>query len=165
MLASLAECPAIAIIASADKLNAPLLWSNQALDQLRWFYIHAPTYESYDLSSDFALLHGRSGTNSSHLQASALETILNSLTLRHKELFTLLAKESLKEGQDSAKGVPLARLFDKAVKAMLVNTTFSLNNYLKEFSDHKVIVKSTDSNKTEWVRITLPRSTIEQMCA
>ena len=161
VLAALAECPAVGLIASADKLNAPLLWSNQMLDQYRWYYVHTPTYESHELSPDFALLHGNKGT--AQIQASALETILNSLTMRHKELFTLLAKESLKDGQDNARGVPLEQLLDRAIKAMLVTTSYGLNNYLKEFADHKVILKSSDANKKEWVRITLPRTTIEQM--
>ena len=161
VLAALAECPAVSLIATADKLNAPLLWSNQMLDQYRWYYAHTPTYESHELSPDFALLHGSKG--STQIQASALETILNSLTMRHKELFTLLAKESLKEGQDNARGVPFEQLLDRAIKAMLVTTSYGLNNYLKEFADHKVILKSSDANKKEWVRITLPRTTIEQM--
>ena len=163
VLAALTECPAISLIASADKLNATLLWSNEMLDQYRWYFVHTPTYESYELSRDFALLHGNKGTM--HIQASSVETILNSLTMRHKELFTLLAKESLKEGQDNhnSRGVPFDQLLDQAMKAMLVNTSFGLNNYLKEFADHKVIMKSIDSNKREWVRITLPRTTIEQM--
>ena len=35
--------------------------------------------------------------------------------------------------------------FDKAVKAMLVTTRPGLQNYLREFTDHKVISISTDS--------------------
>lgn len=160
-LAALAECPAVSLVASADKLNAPLLWSNKMLDQYRWYYVHTATYESHALSPDFALLHNSKGTT--HIQASALETILNSLTPRHKEIFTLLAKESLREGQDNARGVPFDQLLERSMKAMLVTTSVGLNNYLKEFADHKVILKSTDANKKEWVRITLPRTTIEQM--
>jgi hypothetical protein len=166
VLATLAECPAVALIATADKLNAPLLWSNELLDKYRWFYVHNPTYESYELSADFALLNskGRQG-NMQAANANALGMILASLTPRHKELFTLLAKESIKEGQDSHKGILMDRFFDKAVKAMLVTTRPGLQNYLREFIDHKVVSTSTDAAKKEWVRITLPRSTIEEMCS
>ena len=75
----------------------------------------------------------------------------------------MLARESLKEGQDSHKGIPMDAFFDKAVKAMLVTTRPGLQNYLREFTDHKVIATSTDGAKKEWVRITLPRAIIEQV--
>ncbi len=165
VISTLARCPAVAVIATTDKLNAPLLWSNETLDKYRWYYVHAPTYESHDLSSDFALLNsrGRQGNNAQVANANALGMILASLTPRHKELFTLLARESLKEGQDSHKGIPMDAFFDKAVKAMLVTTRPGLQNYLREFTDHKVIATSTDGAKKEWVRITLPRAIIEQV--
>ena len=143
-----------------------MLWSNETLDKYRWYYVHTPTYESHDLSSDFALLNNKGKQGGSNVQvanANALGMILASLTPRHKELFTLLARESLKEGQDSHKGILMDAFFDRAVKAMLVTTRPGLQNYLKEFTDHKVVATSTDSSKKEWVRITLPRAIIEQI--
>ena len=173
VLAALAACPSISLVASCDKVNAPLLWSNDLLTQFRWSFQHTPTYDSYSVPSRFAMLKGQKGMVS-HNQG--LEYILGSLTNRHKELLTLLAKERLKaaaalQAQDDGtgagnggayhtKGMGFDELLAVASKAMVVQQSNALHTYLKELEDHRLVSVSTDSHKKKYVRIMLQHETL-----
>jgi len=186
VLATLAECPSISLVATCDKVNAPLLWSNDLLTQFRWSFQHTPTYESYPVPSRFAMLKGQKGMVS-HNQG--LEYILGSLTNRHKELLTLLAKERLRsitaaqaQAQDEeqktggtgwtaaaagagagtahTKGMGFDELLAATSKAMIVQQSNALNTYLKELEDHRLVSVSTDSHKKKYVLIMLQHETL-----
>lgn len=144
VLASLAECPSVSVIATCDSVNTTLLWSSDMQTKFRWSFQHVPTFESYALPANFALLSSKKGAVP---QERALEYILGSLTNRHKELLALLAQEKVKETNSSngggstgaSKGISLDDLFALASKGMIVTNSSQLNSYLKELEDHRLV--------------------------
>ena len=167
VLADLAQCPAVSIIATCDKINAPLLWGNDLLSKFRWSFEHVPTYVSYPIRSDFAMFTGQKGAVA---QNQALEYILRSLTNRHKELLSLVASESLKlqdlgDSSSSMKGLLFEELLDLATKAMIVQTSNNLSTYLKELEDHRLVSITTDASKRKFVLVLLSRDTLEKLAS
>ena len=170
ILAALAECPSVSVIATCDKVNAPLLWSNDLLAKFRWCFQHVPTFASYPIRANFALLSGQKGGPVPHSQG--LEYILGSLTTRHKELLEILAKEKLKGGTSDSKGggeevhsksTTYEELLTLSIKAMIVQTSNQLATFLKELEDHRLVSVTTDSAKTKVVDIKLSRDTLEKL--
>ena len=47
MLASLAACPCIALLASFEHVNTPLLWDAQRVAAFHWLYFDTTTFEAY----------------------------------------------------------------------------------------------------------------------
>lgn len=163
VLAALAECPSVSLIATCDKVNTPLLWSSGMLAKFRWHFQHVPTFESRPVPSGFALLAGRKGVAS---QDHALEYILGSLTGRHKEMLELLARERQEElqatnrldsegkgGGGAFKGTSLDDLYDLAKKAGLVSQSTMFQSYLKELEDHRLVRITTNATKKKFVHI------------
>ena len=47
LLAELARCPAIRLLASMDHVNAPLLWDRRTAARFKWLYFDVTTYAPY----------------------------------------------------------------------------------------------------------------------
>jgi len=164
VLAALAECPSVSLIATCDAVNTPLLWSSEMLAQFRWSFQHVPTFESRPVPAGFALMAGRKGVAS---QDHALEYILGSLTGRHKELLMLLAQEKQKQKSSSntegeaggkaaggaGKGTGMDELYDLAKKAGIVSMSNQFHSYLKELDDHRLVSVTANAAKKKFVHI------------
>lgn len=47
LLAELARCPAIRLLASMDHVNAPLLWDRRTAARFNWLHFDVTTYAPY----------------------------------------------------------------------------------------------------------------------
>ena len=47
LLAELARCPSIRLLASMDHVNAPLLWDRRTAARFNWLYFDVTTYAPY----------------------------------------------------------------------------------------------------------------------
>lgn len=61
LLADLSACPNVALIASMDHVNTPLLWDKQMAARFNWLYFDVTTYAPYtvECASKPSLLIGR----------------------------------------------------------------------------------------------------------
>lgn len=173
ILARLADCASVSIIATSDKVNAPLLWGHEELARFRWTFVHVPTYVDYDLRADFALFAGTKGPGS---QGHALEYILASLTNDHRQLVGVLAADALsrlaKKAADTNdisaasssnlahRGIPFDELLPITVRKLIANTKERLTTLLKELEDHRLLSLTGDSRRQQFVIMQLP---VEQL--
>lgn len=109
----LASCESISLIASAEHLQTPLLWRPEMLQDLRWVYLHFPTYvnkpivplpatssastgSSIGAGEGFRWAAKRSpfvldGSGSdAKADGSAVDQVLASVTRKHKDIFVML---------------------------------------------------------------------------
>lgn len=115
-LAELASCPSIGIVAIMESFNTPLMWNQDMLCKFRWIYKHAPTFEPFDnadcnwLAVENSILtrkvggSARKGGGGGLVQTNKrdiTDVILQSLTLKHKELLAILAADSLSKRQQT----------------------------------------------------------------
>ena len=165
VLATLAECSSVSLLATSDKVNAPLLWGCQELSKFRWTYLHVPTYVDYEIQSDFALFNGAKGLVG---QGHALEYILSSLTRDHRDLCALLAKDAVERKANenlsaasassnfASKGIRFEDLFIITSKTLIAANKDRLHALLKELEDHRLLSVMTDSKRQEFVLMQLP---------
>ncbi|PWA38391.1 origin of replication complex subunit 2 [Artemisia annua] len=94
LLARIAACSHVRIVASIDHVNAPLLWDKKMVHvQFNWCWHHVPTFAPYKIEGVFhplILAHG--GTSQSVKTASI---VLQSLTPNAQSVFKVLAEHQL----------------------------------------------------------------------
>lgn len=177
-LALLAACPSVSIIANAESLNAPVMWSPQTLSMYRWANYHVPTYRSYAFdATEVNSLGG--GSKEFPGGTKALEYIFKSLTKRHEELVSMLAKDAIKQydtvkvGSSSStadsntlstyRGINIEDLLIETSRSVVARSMPELNILLQELIDHKIVSKVYDSQRKLFVWITLPPHTLRKL--
>ena len=104
LLSRLAAQPRVHLAATADHVNAPLVWDLQTRDRFSWTWHHAPTLAPYASEVAYAappaLLAARGGDGQ---QRSAL-IVLSSLSQNAQRVFRLMALEQLAPGGDQGAG-------------------------------------------------------------
>lgn len=164
ILATLASCASVSIIASINSLNAPLLWPLHLLGKLNFAFHHVPTFKNVDLGT-----FSHSSSRKRHQgPRQSIDIILASVTHRHREIFQVvcrLVKETLAQegkknsGADSSLAssstssarssterivVPMRVLLGECRKNLMVKSQVELNTMLKELNDHEVLLLSSD---------------------
>ena len=158
-LSLLAACPSVSIIATADHLNAPLLWTATQLARFRWTYAHCPSYQICDITSKKCVFMAEKSILADDSESSAVDHVLASVTARHKEIFAMLcgmivgsevlqpSKSVSKAMTSVAKGksnsVSVAELASKCKNKMLCRSKNDLLSTLNEFVDHKLLTVHT----------------------
>jgi Origin recognition complex subunit 2 len=177
-LALLAACSSVSIIANAESLNAPVMWSPQTLSMYRWANYHVPTYLSYAFdATEVNSLGG--GSKEFPGGTKALEYIFKSLTKRHEELVSMLAKDAIKQydtikvGSSSStadsntlntyRGINIEELLIETSRSVVARSMPELNTLLQELIDHKIVSKVYDSQRKLFVWITLPPHTLRKL--
>lgn len=177
-LALLAACSSVSIIANAESLNAPVMWSPQTLSMYRWANYHVPTYKSY--AFDATEVNSLSGGSKEFPGGTkALEYIFKSLTKRHEELVSMLAKDAIKQydavkvGSSSStadlntlstyRGINIEDLLVETSRSVVARSMPELNTLLQELIDHKIVSKVYDSQRKLFVWITLPPHTLRKL--
>jgi len=180
ILARLAECSSVSIMATFDKVNTPLLWGSDELARFRWVHLHVPTYQDHVVRSDFALFSGSKGPVG---QGLALEYILSSLSKDHTQLVGILASDALQrsaarsaaaqseDGNEGAapsapnnsmlqRGISFEELLQVTSKKLVASTKERLNTLLKELEDHRLLSITGDARRQQLVVMQL---SVEQM--
>lgn len=177
-LALLAACSSVSMIANAESLNAPVMWSPQTLSMYRWANYHVPTYLSYAFdATEVNSLGG--GSKEFPGGTKALEYIFKSLTKRHEELVSMLAKDAIKQydtvkvGSSSStadsnalstyRGINIEDLLIETSRSVVARSMPELNTLLQELIDHKIVSKVYDSQRKLFVWITLPQHTLRKL--
>jgi hypothetical protein len=190
-LATLAACPCVAMVASMDHLNTPLLWDTEMLARFRWSYQHAPTFECNGIrdSELFSSIKGKNGGG------RALQFIMQSLTTKHRDIISHLARLELDrrtrvatastaraglgqataavravpgvQRQASDKGVSLAALLDVCTAKLIVRNEQDLRYHLKEPMDHKILsIAAPDADSGAiYISLYLPVEILETLIA
>ena len=152
----LAACPSVSIIATADHLNAPLLWTANQLARFHWTYAHCPTYEICDLVHKKSPFVVDKSVLAEDSENSAVDHVLASVTAKHKEIFAMLCglivtvgSEASQPRKSQGKGaassaadrnsVSIAELASKCKNKMLCRNKNDLLTTLNEFVDHKLM--------------------------
>lgn len=181
-LSLLAACSSVSMIATAESLNTPVMWSPQLLSKFRWANYHVPTYESYAFNpTEVNSLGG--GSKEFPGGARALEYIFKSLTKRHEELVSMLAKDAIKQCETdkiasssminesesgstaSYRGMNIEELLVETSRSVVARSMPELNTLLQELIDHKIVNKAFDSQRKLFVWITLPLHTLRKLAA
>ena len=185
-LSLLSACPCVALVASIDHLNTPLLWDTEMLALFRWSYQHAPTFECNGIrdSELFSSIKGKNGGS------RALEYIMRSLTTKHRDIMSHLARlelerksrvatrarsEATQEEEhhqqqrhaSSNKAVTLAELLDVCTSKLIVRNEQDLRYHLKEPMDHRILSISSPDAETGaiYISIYLPVEILETLVA
>ena len=181
-LSLLAACSSVSMIATAESLNTPVMWSPQLLSKFRWANYHVPTYESYAFNpTEVNSLGG--GSKEFPGGARALEYIFKSLTKRHEELVSMLAKDAIKQCESdksassstsnesesgstaSYRGMNIEELLAETSRSVVARSMPELNTLLQELIDHKIVNKAFDSQRKVFVWITLPLHTLRKLAS
>jgi Origin recognition complex subunit 2 len=148
-LSYLAACDAVSIIATCEHINTPILWSNEVLGRFNWVFEHVPTFEKHDLPRNFILFPSKA-TISECSNKSSLDSLLTSITVKHRELLELIAKETLAErsnqkiSNNNSEGVELSIILSGCKAKLILRTDKELKNMLKELIDQKTVKVSHD---------------------
>merc|ERR1711934_1312065 len=122
------------LVASADHVNAPLLWN-------------ATTFAPYDREAGRWDPFERTSNAKSQqklLDTSGLVYVLQSLTPRHVELLRLLATAQ----QESNEGMLFKTLQSQCRYKMIAHTEDQVHSYLVELTDHGLCRKEVRSGST-----------------
>lgn len=165
-LSILAACPSVSIIATAEHLNTPLLWTTAQLARFRWTYAHCPTYEICDLAHRKCPFVADKSILAEDSESSAVDHVLASVTSKHKEIFAMLCGMIVTVGSEPSQprkshgkgaaaaaadsnSVSIAELASKCKNKMLCRSKNDLLTTLNEFVDHKLLTVHTKEDYVE----------------
>ncbi|AET38362.1 origin recognition complex subunit 2 Ecym_2651 [Eremothecium cymbalariae DBVPG len=166
MLSSLAKIRQIAIVASIDNINAPLLWDNLRSQMYNFIFHDITNYENYSLEANFKSyikLH------KSELQASGVDAakyVLESLTINSKRLFKLLLQTVIQSMESTKRikitdsrragiafGVLFNTFYQQCTFQFIASNEMSLRSMLSEFIEHKMAHMSKDKAGQETIYV------------
>uniref|UniRef100_A0A1I8A3K7 Origin recognition complex subunit 2 n=1 Tax=Steinernema glaseri TaxID=37863 RepID=A0A1I8A3K7_9BILA len=162
VLALLASCETVRMIASVDHVNAPIMWDDSLLSQFKWASFNMTTRKPYVeelMHSDVRLLDGDTpGDEGAHTLAS-MNAMWASLTQNAQNIFCYLMRLVCKKDE---KAVPMIELFEAAREDFLVSSMPVLKQQLVEFVDHNIITRKTNNQGDEDVVVTANIALLKQ---
>ncbi|XP_071733272.1 origin of replication complex subunit 2-like [Rutidosis leptorrhynchoides] len=160
LLARIAACSHVRIVASIDHVNAPLLWDKKMVHvQFNWCWHHVPTFAPYNVEGVFhPLILAHSGTSQSVKTASI---VLQSLTPNAQSVFKVLAEHQLAHPDEE--GMPIDALFTSCRERFLVSSQVTLNSHLTEFKDHELVKIRRHSDGQDCLHIPLSKDALEKL--
>ena len=171
LLAQLAACPEIQLLATCDTLTFPLLWSTAICDQYNFIFHDSTTYLSFggleihsviDVVND---LLGRSGRSIKGREGVGF--VLRSLPENARNLYRLLIVELLAAMDDDnvvgggEGGVEYGVLYQKVVEEFICSNDMGFRQLLKEFHDHQMILSKRDVTGAELLMVPWRREEME----
>jgi hypothetical protein len=135
------------LVASADHVNAPLLWNATTWRAANFCSEDATTFAPYDREAGRWDPFERTSNAKSQqklLDTSGLVYVLQSLTPRHVELLRLLATAQ----QESNEGMLFKTLQSQCRYKMIAHTEDQVHSYLVELTDHGLCRKEVRSGST-----------------
>ncbi|PQM34939.1 origin of replication complex subunit 2 [Prunus yedoensis var. nudiflora] len=135
VLARVASCSHIRMVASIDHVNAPLLWDKKMVHtQFNWCWHHVPTFAPY-----------------------------KSLTSNAQSVFKVLAEYQLSHSNEE--GMPVDNLYASCRERFLVSSQLTLNSHLTEFKDHELVKTKRNSDGQDCLHIPLTNEALEKLIA
>lgn len=168
VLSRLAEFPELAIVASLDHIQAPVLFDAGALSQFNFLWHDVTTFDLYtaETSFDDPLSLGR---NRSAVGSRGVKFVLSSLTANSRSLFQILVSHQLEvmtdelSASDTSRigapqfGMEFKQLYRKCVEEFIVSNEVNCRTMLTEFLEHKMAISSKDQTGAEIVYIPFTR--------
>ncbi|EGC38636.1 hypothetical protein DICPUDRAFT_28265 [Dictyostelium purpureum] len=157
-LALLSSIPQIHLIATIETYSPTLLWDSNLFEQFYWVKHTLTTYLPYkkELTYQKSLIN-QNQKGSSSLDPDGVLTVLQSLTPNTTNIFTELLEHLIKK---KIKKIEFKELFEICKEGFLVSSELGLKNQLREFLDHKIIVKKIIGD-TEYLLVPLEFSTMQ----
>src|SRR5262249_50282882 len=120
VLATLASCPNIHVVASVDHIHAPLLWDAVHMALFSWVWHDLTTFQPYTTETSYEnSLMVRQG----EIGLRGVQYVLSSLTSNAKKIFKILAQhqmESIKAGEKDV-GISYQSFFTTCRENFLVS--------------------------------------------
>ncbi|CAN0926649.1 Origin of replication complex subunit 2 [Linum grandiflorum] len=143
LLARLASCSHIRLVASIDHVNSPLLWNKKMVHtQFNWYWYHVPTFAPYTVEGMFFPLILAHSSTAQTTKTAAI--VLQSLT-------------------PNAQSMPIDNLYAASREKFFVSSQVTLNSHLTEFKDHELIKMRRNGDGQDCVYIPLPRDGLQKL--
>ncbi|KAI7748478.1 hypothetical protein M8C21_009301 [Ambrosia artemisiifolia] len=160
LLARIAACSHVRVVASIDHVNAPLLWDKKMVHvQFNWCWHHVPTFAPYKVEGVFHPLILAHGSASQSVKTATI--VLQSLTPNAQSVFKVLAEHQLTHPDDE--GMPIDVLFTSCRERFLVSSLVTLNSHLTEFKDHELVKMRRHSDGQDCLYIPLSKDALEKL--
>ncbi|CDO96219.1 unnamed protein product [Kluyveromyces dobzhanskii CBS 2104] len=175
----LAQIKQICVIASADHIQAPLLWDHFRAQSFNFVYHDITNFEPYiveTVHTDNAIdISKGSGTL---FNANAAKYVLESLTDNSKRMYKILLESLLAQinaknepkprskatttGKTTA-GIEFADLFKTCTEQFVISNEMGLRTILSEFIDHKMAVSTKNKMGKEIINVKYSYGDMEKM--
>ncbi|KAK1436584.1 hypothetical protein QVD17_02366 [Tagetes erecta] len=160
LLARIAACSHVRVVASIDHVNAPLLWDKKMVHvQFNWCWHHVPTFAPYKIEGVFHPLILTHGGASQSVKTATI--VLQSLTPNAQSVFKVLAEHQLAHPDEE--GMPIDVLFTSCRERFLVSSLVTLNSHLTEFKDHELVKTRRHSDGQDCLHIPLSKEALEKL--
>ncbi|XP_076929468.1 origin of replication complex subunit 2-like [Bidens hawaiensis] len=160
LLARIAACSHVRVVASIDHVNAPLLWDKKMVHvQFNWCWHHVPTFAPYKVEGVFHPLILAHGSASQSVKTATI--VLQSLTPNAQSVFKVLAEHQLVHPDEE--GMPIDVLFTSCRERFLVSSLVTLNSHLTEFKDHELVKVRRHSDGQDCLYIPLSKDALEKL--
>mmetsp|Transcript_1084 Transcript_1084/g.2452 ORF Transcript_1084/g.2452 Transcript_1084/m.2452 type:complete len:440 (-) Transcript_1084:410-1729(-) len=141
LLANLARCPSVHMLASIDHVNAPLLWSKAMEAKFKWLWIDVTTYAPY-IAETLDKPSILAGTFQQARQRGA-GAVLRSMVPNAREVFGLLVAHQLEDPE--SEGLDFKLLFRMCRERYLLTSEAALKTHITEFTDHQLLAARRSS--------------------
>ena len=164
-LGMLAQTPHVSLVASCDHVNAALMWDARDEARFNWVWHHVPTFEPYAAETNTFDVSWWAGASASRESGAARDVayVMRSFTHNHVLVLKEMARRQLAQTQTetdpTALGMTYRELKDVCESNMWISSDATLRQYLREFEDHKLVVRSA---ATERLVLDVPRSVLEE---
>ncbi|CAN1769780.1 Origin of replication complex subunit 2 [Linum perenne] len=160
LLARIASCSHIRVVASIDHVNSPLLWDKKMVHtQFNWYWYHVPTFAPYSVEGVFfPLILAHSSTAQSTKTAAI---VLQSLTPNAQSVFRVLAEYQLAHPDEE--GMPVDSLYAASREQFFVSSQVTLNSHLTEFKDHELIKMRRNGDGQDCIYVPLSLDGLQKL--
>ncbi|CCE65688.1 hypothetical protein TPHA_0M01130 [Tetrapisispora phaffii CBS 4417] len=169
MLSTLARIRQVALVASTDNINAPILWDNMKAQDFNFIYHDVTNFEPRQIESSFQDVM-KLGSSDTKNTLEGAKYVLQSLTKNSKKMYKLLLEtqltnvelnnfsKSAKQGL-AAIGVEFRTFLSECSNQFIAYNEVSLRSMLTEFIEHKMATITKDTRGAE--KIWIPYSYVE----
>lgn len=172
-LARLVESPKILFIATADHINAPLLWSDELAQRISFVWHHTPTFCPYTTETSYTDIFSL-GQSRASVGVSAVKIVLKSLTANAQSLYQLLVtsqyEKMIEIGINDPNtmsmphhGIEIGEFFNLCVRKFVVSSNINFKVMLSEFKEHKMAEVVRDKSSEEVVFVPCSFDDLEQI--
>lgn len=171
-LARLSSAKEIWFITSIDNINAPIMWDAAKLAVFNFLWHDVTTFESYAIETSFddPLSLGSIRTVAG---SKGVKYVLSSLTAKARDMYKVLIYSQIEilSTRNTDSNLPgsiqvateLNKFYQKCVSEFLVSNKSNFEVMLKEFDDHKMIVRPKDNTGTEMIFIPYTKDVMEKI--
>lgn len=164
LLAQLAACSSIHMLATCDTMNFALLWPSDLRDKYNWVFHDTTTFVSFGgveiatVVDDVNELLGRSTRRVKGKEGVGF--VLKSLPENARNLYRMLLTDLLASDEDQELdpigNIEARLLYQKATEEFICSHEMGFRQLLKEFYDHDMLITRRDVNAGGLEILTVP---------